>query len=138
MSSGVMDLMDTTLSELFEDAVQVSVNDITCDLNPGEVDPPDEPCKFSFKSRFDAENVLLRHPWLVCRYLLVLMPWPSQLTLEEVKFDHTPIWVRLRSIPPFYWNKSNLQEIAGKVYAVYELPKHIEKNLRGDPLERAS
>ncbi|KAF4396269.1 hypothetical protein F8388_019815 [Cannabis sativa] len=100
MSSGVMDLMDTTLNELFEDAVQVSVNDITCDLNPGEVDPPDEPCKerddgffqFSFKSRFDAENVLLRHPWLVCGYLLVLMPWPSQLTLEEVKFDHTPIW----------------------------------------------
>ncbi|KAF4394660.1 hypothetical protein G4B88_011121 [Cannabis sativa] len=164
------DMADTTLNELFEESVQVSVEDITCDLHPGEVDPPNEPCKvilgklfchtrlgrkaiqgslnnawasisgwswkeredgllqFSFRTSFDAENVLLRRPWLVCGYLLVLMPWPSWLTPEEVKFDHTPIWIRLKSIPPLYWNKTNLQEMAGKVSTVYELPRHIEKN----------
>ncbi|KAF4400687.1 hypothetical protein G4B88_001242 [Cannabis sativa] len=163
-------MADTSLNDLFEESVQVSVEDITCDLHPGEVDPPNEPCKvilgklfchtrlgrkaiqgslnnawasisgwswkeredgllqFSFRTSFDAENVLLRRPWLVCGYLLVLMPWPSWLTPEEVKFDHTPIWVRLKSIPPFYWNKTNLQEMAGKVSKVYELPRHIEKN----------
>ncbi|KAF4348394.1 hypothetical protein F8388_000663 [Cannabis sativa] len=84
--------------------------------------------QLSFRTSFDAENVLLRRPWLVCGYLLVLMPWPSWLTLEEVKFDHTPLWVRLNSIPSFYWNKTNLQEMAGKVSTVYELPRHIEKN----------
>ncbi|KAF4369756.1 hypothetical protein F8388_018813 [Cannabis sativa] len=163
-------MADPSLNELFEDSVQVSVNDITLDLHPGEVDPPNEPCKiilgklfchtrlgkkaiqgslknawasisgwswkerddgllqFSFRTSFDAENVLLRRPWLVCGYLLVLMPWPSWLTPEEVSFDHTPIWVRLKSIPPFYWNKTNLQELAGKVSSVYELPRFIEKN----------
>uniref|UniRef100_A0A803NGW3 Zinc knuckle CX2CX4HX4C domain-containing protein n=1 Tax=Cannabis sativa TaxID=3483 RepID=A0A803NGW3_CANSA len=56
------------------------------------------------------------------------MPWPSWLTPAEVSFDQTPIWVRLKSIPLFYWNKTNLQELAGKVSAVYELPRLIEKN----------
>uniref|UniRef100_A0A803QLQ2 DUF4283 domain-containing protein n=1 Tax=Cannabis sativa TaxID=3483 RepID=A0A803QLQ2_CANSA len=163
-------MADSTLNDLFEESFQVSVEDITCDLHPGEVDPPNETCKiilgklfchtrlgrkaiqgslnnawasisgwswierddgllqFSSRTSFDAENVLLRRPWLVCGYLLVLMPWPSWLTPEEVKFDHTPLWVRLKSIPPFYWNKTNLQEMAGKVSTVYELPRHIEKN----------
>ncbi|KAF4379507.1 hypothetical protein G4B88_018203 [Cannabis sativa] len=170
-------MADTTLNDLFEDSVQVSVNDITWDLHPGEVDPPNEPCKiifgklycharlgkkaiqgslknawasitgwswkeredgllqFSFRTSFDAENVLLRRPWLVCGHLLVLMPWPSWLTPEEVKFDKTPIWVRLKSIPPFYWNKTNLQELPGKVSSVYELPRHIEKNFERGSFE---
>ncbi|KAM6567463.1 hypothetical protein CsatA_026591 [Cannabis sativa] len=163
-------MADSTLTDLFDESVQVSVDDITCDLHPGEVDPPNEPCniilgklfchtrlgkkaiqgslknawasisgwswkeredgllQFTFRTSFDAENVLLRRPWLVCGYLLVLMPWPSWLTPEEVKFDHSPIWVWLKSIPTYYWNKTNLQEMAGKVSAVYELPCHIENN----------
>ncbi|KAF4380140.1 hypothetical protein G4B88_011214 [Cannabis sativa] len=163
-------MADASLTALFEDSVQVSTNDLTCDLHPGEVDPNEEPSRillgklychsrlgrkaihgslknawstltgwswkeredgllqFTFLTRMDAENVLLRRPWLVCGYLLVLMPWPSWLTPMEVVFDQTPIWVRLKSIPPFYWNKTNLQELAGKVSSVYELPRYIEKN----------
>ncbi|KAF4352882.1 hypothetical protein F8388_002072 [Cannabis sativa] len=163
-------MADANLSSLFEDAVQVTTKDITCDLHPGEVDHNEEPnrillgklyccsrlgrkaiygslrnawssisgwswkerddglLQFTFRSRFDAENVLLRRPWVVCGFLLVLMPWPSWLTPAEVAFDQTPIWVRLKSIPPFYWNKTNLQELAGKVSASYDLPKHIERN----------
>ncbi|KAF4366725.1 hypothetical protein F8388_020087 [Cannabis sativa] len=82
--------------------------------------------QFTFQTRMDAENVLLRRPWLVCGHLLVLMPWPSWLSISEVDFDQTPIWVRLKSIPPFYWNKTNLKELAGKVSTNYELPRHIE------------
>ncbi|KAF4353619.1 hypothetical protein G4B88_009347 [Cannabis sativa] len=171
---------DNSVLIIFEDSRSkglVSVRDLTCHLNPGEVDPPDEPCKvilgklychsrlgkkailgsldntsasisgwswkeredglfqFSFKSIFDVENVLLMRPWLVSGYLLVLMPWPSWLSPEEVKFDHTPIWVRLKSIPPFYWNKSNLQELASKVSSVYEFPRFIEKNFERGSFE---
>ncbi|KAF4380784.1 hypothetical protein F8388_017138 [Cannabis sativa] len=163
-------MADPTLSDLFQDSVQVSTDELTCTLHPGEIDLPQEHSRvllgklmcntrlgrkaiqgslknawssvkkwswedrgegilqFSFQSSTDADNVLLRRPWLVCGYLLVLMPWPSWLTPSEVNFDHTPIWVRLKSIPPFYWNKTNLQELAAKVSNVYELPKHIEKN----------
>ncbi|KAF4361843.1 hypothetical protein F8388_003164 [Cannabis sativa] len=64
--------------------------------------------QFTFQTAFDAENVLLRHPWFVCGNLFVLMSWPSWLTPSEVVFDETPTWVRLKSIPPFYWNKTNL------------------------------
>ncbi|KAF4391741.1 hypothetical protein G4B88_005627 [Cannabis sativa] len=163
-------MAEANLSALFENSVQVTTNEITCDLHPGEVDHSETPnrvllgklycfsrlgrkaiqgslnnawsslegwswkeredglLQFTFQSSFDADNVLLRRPWLVCGHLLVLMPWPSWLTPEEVVFDQTPLWVRLKSIPPFYWNKTNLQELAGKVSAVYELPRHIEKN----------
>ncbi|KAF4378713.1 hypothetical protein F8388_006164 [Cannabis sativa] len=163
-------MADANLSALFENSVQVTTNEITCDLHPGEVDHSETPnrvllgklycvsrlgrkaiqgslnnawsslegwswkeredglLQFTFQTSFDADNVLLRRPWLVCGHLLVLMPWPSWLTPAEVVFDQTPLWVRLKSIPPFYWNKTNLQELAGKVSAVYELPRHIEKN----------
>uniref|UniRef100_A0A803Q1I5 DUF4283 domain-containing protein n=1 Tax=Cannabis sativa TaxID=3483 RepID=A0A803Q1I5_CANSA len=76
--------------------------------------------QFTFQMSFDVENVLNKRPWLVCGFLLVLMPWPSWLTPAEVSFDQMPIWVRLKSIPPLYWNKTNLQELAGNVSAVYE------------------
>ncbi|KAM6559789.1 hypothetical protein CsatA_029028 [Cannabis sativa] len=163
-------MADTNHSSLFQDSVQVTIKDLTCDLNPGEVNRNEEPSRillgklycytrlgrkaifgslnnawisltgwswkeredgllqFTFQTSFDAENVLHRRWWLVCGYLLVLMPWPSWLTPAEVSFDQTPIWVRLKSIPLFYWNKTNLQELAGKVSAVYELPRLIEKN----------
>ncbi|KAF4383850.1 hypothetical protein G4B88_016283 [Cannabis sativa] len=163
-------MADANLSNLFENSVQVTTNDITCDLHPGELDHSEAPnrvllgklfcvtrlgrkaiqgslnnawsslegwswkeredglLQFTFQTSWDADNVLLRRPWLVCGHLLVLMPWPSWLTPAEVVFDQTPLWVRLKSIPPFYWNKTNLQELAGKVSASYELPRHIEKN----------
>ncbi|KAF4357191.1 hypothetical protein F8388_003338 [Cannabis sativa] len=54
------------------------------------------------------------------------MPWPSWLTPAEVRFDKTPIWVHVESIPPFYWNLSNLKELASKASPVYELPNGIE------------
>ncbi|KAF4373023.1 hypothetical protein F8388_011050 [Cannabis sativa] len=153
----------------------VTTNELTCDLNPGEVDHSEAPnrvllgklylfsrlgrkaiqgslnnawsslvgwswkeredglLQFTFQSSWDADNVLLRRPWLVCGHLLVLMPWPSWLTPSEVVFDQTPLWVRLKSIPPFYWNKTNLQELAGKVSASYELPRHIEKISKEGP-----
>ncbi|KAF4351162.1 hypothetical protein G4B88_005260 [Cannabis sativa] len=43
------------------------------------------------------------------------MPWPSWLTPTEVKFDRSPFWVRLSGIPPFYWNKTNLEELAARL-----------------------
>ncbi|KAF4369873.1 hypothetical protein F8388_011743 [Cannabis sativa] len=92
--------------------------------------------QFTFQTRMDAENVLLRRPWLVCGHLLVLMPWPSWLSISEVVFDQTPIWVRLKSIPPFYWNKTNLKELAGKVSTSYELPRHIENNCEREKVSR--
>ncbi|KAF4368981.1 hypothetical protein G4B88_011809 [Cannabis sativa] len=96
-------MADPTLSDLFKDSVQVTTNELTLNLNPGEVDLPEEHIwrweeredgllQFTFHSTTDADNVLLRRLWLVCGYLLVLMPWPSWLTPSEVKFDQTPIW----------------------------------------------
>ncbi|KAF4385210.1 hypothetical protein G4B88_026493 [Cannabis sativa] len=82
--------------------------------------------KFTFANRNDAMNVLARRPWFVCGSLMVLMPWPSWLTLSEIRFDKTPMWVRIESIPPFYWNLSNLQELASRASPVHELPQGIE------------
>ncbi|KAF4362209.1 hypothetical protein G4B88_009489 [Cannabis sativa] len=154
--------------DLFQDSVQITQDDITFALNPGEIDEPQEENKvllgkiisryrlgkatiqgslkmswnaikgwkwkelddgiiqFTFANRNDAMNVLNRRPWFVCGALLVIMPWPSWLSPAEVRFDKTPIWVQVDSIPPFYWNLSNLKEIASKASPVYELPHGIE------------
>ncbi|KAF4377991.1 hypothetical protein G4B88_004598 [Cannabis sativa] len=82
--------------------------------------------QFTFARREDAMNVLARRPWFVCGSLLVIMPWPTWLSPAEVKFDKSPIWVHIESIPPFYWNLSNLKELASKASPVYELPSGIE------------
>ncbi|XP_060957559.1 uncharacterized protein LOC133029100 [Cannabis sativa] len=155
----------SSISTLFEDSIQISPDEITFSLNPGEVDEPQEANKvllgkiiskhklgkaaiqgslnlswkaikgwkwkeietgllqFTFNKRDDAMNVLARRPWFVCGALLVIMPWPTWLTPAEVRFDKTPIWVKVESIPPFYWNLSNLKEIASNVH---ELPPGIE------------
>ncbi|KAF4374430.1 hypothetical protein G4B88_026317 [Cannabis sativa] len=161
--------MDPTgISGIFEDTIQLTSEDITFSLNPGEVDEPQESNKvllvkiisryklgkapiqgslklswnaikgwkwkeieggiiqFTFAKREDAMNVLARRPWFVCGALLVLMPWPAWLTPAEIRFDKTPIWVHVESIPPFYWNLSNLKEIAAKSSPVYELPPGID------------
>ncbi|KAF4371084.1 hypothetical protein G4B88_003013 [Cannabis sativa] len=155
------------VSDLFQDAVQITSDEITFSLNPGEVDEPQESnqvligkilsryklgkaaiqgslqlswsaikgwkwkeiedglIKFTFANRNDAMNVLARRPWFVCGSLMVLMPWPSWLTPSEIRFDKTPMWVRIESIPPFYWNLSNLKELASRASPVHELPKAL-------------
>ncbi|KAF4395203.1 hypothetical protein F8388_001590 [Cannabis sativa] len=123
--------MDPTgISGIFEDTIQLSSEDITFSLNPGEVDEPQESNKVLLgkiiSRREDALNVLARRPWFVCGALMVLMPWPAWLTPSEIRFDKTPIWVSVDSIPPFYWNLSNLKEIAAKASPVYELPNGVE------------
>uniref|UniRef100_A0A803Q978 Reverse transcriptase domain-containing protein n=1 Tax=Cannabis sativa TaxID=3483 RepID=A0A803Q978_CANSA len=154
--------------DLFEDAVQISQEDITFALNPGEVDEPEEAnqvllgkiisrhrfgksaiqgslklswnaikgwkwkdigdgiIQFTFSRREDALNVLARRPWFICGALIVIMPWPAWLSPAEVRFDKTPIWVHIESIPPFYWNLSNLKELASKASPVFELPPGVE------------
>uniref|UniRef100_A0A803PCD7 DUF4283 domain-containing protein n=1 Tax=Cannabis sativa TaxID=3483 RepID=A0A803PCD7_CANSA len=156
------------VSDLFQDAVLITSDEITFSLNAGEVDEPQESnqvligkilsryklgkaaiqgslrlswsaikgwkwkeiedglIKFTFANRNDAMNVLARRPWFVCGSLMVLMPWPSWLTPSEIKFDKTPMWVRIESIPPFYWNLSNLKELASRASPVHELPQGIE------------
>uniref|UniRef100_A0A803P959 DUF4283 domain-containing protein n=1 Tax=Cannabis sativa TaxID=3483 RepID=A0A803P959_CANSA len=54
------------------------------------------------------------------------MPWPSWLTPTEVKFDKSPFWVRISGIPPFYWTKTDLEELAAKVSPNDKLPKYID------------
>ncbi|KAF4357107.1 hypothetical protein F8388_002312 [Cannabis sativa] len=166
-----------SVCDLFEESVQISQDDITFALNPGEVDEPQEAnqvllgkiisrhrleksaiqgslklswnaikgwkwkeiengiIQFTFANREDALNVMARRPWFVCGALVVIMPWPAWLSPAEVRFDKTPIWVRIESIPRFYWNLSNLKELASKASPVYELPPGVEdavdmRNLR--------
>uniref|UniRef100_A0A803QSN5 Reverse transcriptase domain-containing protein n=1 Tax=Cannabis sativa TaxID=3483 RepID=A0A803QSN5_CANSA len=157
-----------SVCDLFEESVQISQDDITFALNPGEVDEPQEAnqvllgkiisrhrleksaiqgslklswnaikgwkwkeiengiIQFTFVNREDALNVMARRPWFVCGALVVIMPWPAWLSPAEVRFDKTPIWVRIESIPRFYWNLSNLKELASKASPVYELPPGVE------------
>ncbi|KAF4383721.1 hypothetical protein G4B88_020043 [Cannabis sativa] len=89
--------------------------------------------QFTFARRDDAMNVLARRPWFICGALVVIMPWPAWLTPAEVRFDKTPLWVNVESIPPFYWNLSNLKELASKASPVHELPQGIE-----DAIDRSS
>ncbi|KAF4361687.1 hypothetical protein F8388_014265 [Cannabis sativa] len=161
-------MADNSLSHLFEETVQVSTEDLTYRLEPGEVDNQEPQgkvllgkliCKgklgrmaiantlkkawaafkgwswkeddegilhFSFATKEDAWNVLQRRPWIICGALLVIMPWLSWLTPSEVKFDRSPFWVRLSGIPPFYWNKTNLEELAAKASPNYKLPRYID------------
>ncbi|KAF4358646.1 hypothetical protein G4B88_007896 [Cannabis sativa] len=92
--------------------------------------------QFNFANRDDAMNVFARRPWFVCGALLVIMLWPAWLTPKEVCFDKSPIWVHVESIPPFYWNLSNLKELASKASPVYELPQGNEDALGKDPTLR--
>ncbi|KAF4382132.1 hypothetical protein G4B88_009422 [Cannabis sativa] len=104
------------VSELFQDAVQIASNNIIFSLNPGEVDEPQAPnqnaikgwkwkeiedglIQFMFANRNVAMNVLARRPWF---------------------------FVDRSCIPPFYWNLSNLKELASGASPVYELPQGIE------------
>lgn len=161
-------MVDNSLSQLFEDSVQVSTEDLTFRLDPGEIDQEEPPgkiligkliCKgnigrpaiagtlkqawasfknwtwkedqygiihFTFANKEDAWNVLQRRPWIICGALLVIMPWPSWLSPQEVKFDKSPFYVRIYDIPPFYWNNTNLIEIATKVSPIIKLPRTID------------
>ncbi|KAM6577643.1 hypothetical protein CsatB_029480 [Cannabis sativa] len=65
-------MADTTLNDLFEESVQVSVETSLVIFIP---------------VRWIPRMSLARRPWLVCGYLLVLMPWPSWLTPEEMAED---------------------------------------------------
>ncbi|KAM6548088.1 hypothetical protein CsatB_019764 [Cannabis sativa] len=94
--------------------------------------------QFTFANRNDAMNVLARRPWFVCGSLIVIMPWPSWLTPSEIRFDKTPMWVKVDSIPPFYWNLSNLKELASRASPVYELPQGIEDAVGVSNLSEAS
>ncbi|KAF4364948.1 hypothetical protein F8388_020662 [Cannabis sativa] len=147
-------MADNSLSHLFEETVQVSTADLTCRLDPGEVDNQEPQGKillgklicrgklsrnviagtlkkawasfkgwswkedndgilhFSFATKEDAWNVLQRRPWI--------------LAPAEIVFDKSPVWVRLSGIPPFYWNKTNLEELAAKVSPNYKLPRYID------------
>ncbi|KAF4357230.1 hypothetical protein F8388_017442 [Cannabis sativa] len=161
-------MADNSLSHLFEDTVQITTEDLTCRLDPGESEVQEPQgnvllgkliCKgklgrkaiagtlkkawasfkgwswkededgiihFTFANNEDAWNVLNRRPWIICGALLVIMPWQTWLAPSEVKFDKSPVWVRLSGIPPFYWNKTNLEELAAKVSAIYKLPRYID------------
>lgn len=161
-------MADNSLSQLFEDSVQLTAEDLTCRLDPGEIEEEELPgkvllgkliCKgnigrpaitgtlkrawasfknwswkedqngiihFTFANRVDAWNVLQRRPWIICGALLVIMPWPSWLSPQEVVFDKSPFYVRILDIPPFYWNNSNLVEIATKVSPIIKLPRRID------------
>ncbi|KAF4358722.1 hypothetical protein F8388_013670 [Cannabis sativa] len=143
----------TKVCDLFEDSVQISQDDLTFALNPGEVDEPQEAnqvllgkiisrhkfgkaaiqgslklswnaikgwkwkdigngiLQFTFARREDALNVLARRPWFICGALII------------------------ESIPPFYWNLSNLKELASKASPVYELPP-MEKSTFTSPLAK--
>uniref|UniRef100_A0A803QGH5 Reverse transcriptase domain-containing protein n=1 Tax=Cannabis sativa TaxID=3483 RepID=A0A803QGH5_CANSA len=161
-------MADNSLSHLFEDTVQITTEDLTCRLDPGESEVQEPQgnillgkliCKgklrrkaiagtlkkawssfkgwswkeddegilhFTFASNEDAWNVLNRRPWIICGALLVIMPWPSWLAPSEVQFNKSPFWVRLSGIPPFYWSKNNLEELAAKVSTTYKLPRYID------------
>ncbi|KAF4355022.1 hypothetical protein F8388_026523 [Cannabis sativa] len=158
----------SAVSNIFQDVVQISQDEITFALNPSEVDEPEEAnqvlvgkiisryklgkavihgslklswnaikgwkwkeiddgiIQFTFLNRNDALNILARRPWFVCGALIVIMSRPSWLSPSEVRFDKTPIWVNISIIPPFYWNLTNLKELASEASPVYELPSGVE------------
>ncbi|KAF4354439.1 hypothetical protein G4B88_010063 [Cannabis sativa] len=109
-----------SVCDLFEELVQISQNDITFALNPGEVDEPQEANQSRCAERSSSSTLVCL--WRVIGY----NAWPAWLSPAEVRFDKTPIWVRIESIPPFYWNLSNLKELASKASPVYQLPPGIE------------
>uniref|UniRef100_A0A803NT05 DUF4283 domain-containing protein n=1 Tax=Cannabis sativa TaxID=3483 RepID=A0A803NT05_CANSA len=65
------------------------------------------------------------------------MSWPAWLTPPEVRFDKTPIWVSVESIPTFYWNLSNLKDISAKASPVYELPNGVEDDVGMSTLRKS-
>ncbi|KAF4398830.1 hypothetical protein G4B88_028193 [Cannabis sativa] len=162
------ELKEAQDNHLFEEALQVTTDDLTYRLDPGEIDSHEPQgkvllgkfiCKgnlgrtaiagtlkkawaslkgwrlkeddegilhFSFATKEDAWNVLQRRSWIICGAMLVIMPWPSWLTPTEVKFNKSPFCVRISGIPPFYGNKTNLEELARKVSPNYKLPRYID------------
>ncbi|KAF4401345.1 hypothetical protein G4B88_014186 [Cannabis sativa] len=134
-------MANSSLSHLFEEAVQVTTTDLTYRLDPGEVDNQEPQGKVllgklvckgklgrnaiantlkkawaSFKGwswKEDAEGIL--HFSLRLRRMLGTF-------CKDARGSSV---VRLSGIPPFYWNKTNLEELASKVSPNYKLPRYI-------------
>lgn len=81
---------------------------------------------FYFASQEDAWNVLRRRPWLVCEALLIIMTWPSWLNPSEIAFDNSPFWIRIKGIPLFFWNRTNIEKIALKASPNIKFPRNFD------------
>ncbi|KAF4369810.1 hypothetical protein F8388_019690 [Cannabis sativa] len=121
-------MADNTLSHLFEEAVHVTTDDLTYRLDPGEIDLQEpqgkEPSKRPRLPSKDGDGKRMTKEYSTSP--LPIKRVPGMYYNGEVKFDKSPFWVRISGIPPFYWTKTDLEELAAKVSPNDKLPKYID------------
>ncbi|KAF4402863.1 hypothetical protein G4B88_010315 [Cannabis sativa] len=122
------------VSELFMDAVQIAPDDITFTLNPGEVDEPKEANQVlvgKILSRYKLGKAAIQGSLKLSWSAISGWKWKEieggliQFTFAK-REDAMNVLARRPCIPPFYWNRSNLKEMASRASPVHELPLGIE------------
>ncbi|GAV88568.1 DUF4283 domain-containing protein, partial [Cephalotus follicularis] len=59
--------------------------------------------------------VLDNGPWDVWGYHLALRPWSKSMACSLEDCKSIPVWVKLKNVPVFYWNKVGLSYIASVI-----------------------
>lgn len=54
---------------------------------------------FSFPSSHFRDRILDQSPWNIKGCLLVLKPWDSDESVEEVNPEITPLWIQVHGLP---------------------------------------
>ncbi|KAF4360759.1 hypothetical protein F8388_011472 [Cannabis sativa] len=127
--------MDPTgICEVFEDSIQLAPDDITFTLNPGEIDEPQEENKELLGriiSRYKLGKATIQGSLKLSWHAIKGWKWKEiedgllQFTFAH-RNDAMNVLARRPCIPPFYWNLSNLKEMAAKASPIFELPQGIE------------
>ncbi|KAK3011760.1 hypothetical protein RJ639_012305 [Escallonia herrerae] len=77
----------------------------------------------------EGDNILDARPWSIMRSHLVLRDWPANVTLDKIKFHHSPFWIHIYGLPPSQMTKSNAEKIGARIGDLKEIDFTADGNI---------
>ncbi|KAK3008039.1 hypothetical protein RJ639_015411 [Escallonia herrerae] len=75
----------------------------------------------TFNHEWDRTRILAARPWSIMSSHLVVRDWPPNLSINEIEFNYSPLWVRICGLPPNQMTKRNAEKIAEKIGKLKEI-----------------
>ncbi|KAJ4843520.1 hypothetical protein Tsubulata_050751 [Turnera subulata] len=91
---------------------------------------------FYFTSDSEKERVLQGSPWNFSGFLLCLKEWPPNISLANLKFDETTIWVQVLGLTPNQMIMRRAQKIGGFFEGVEEIELPLDNTPHWDDFFR--